>query len=103
MDERSAQETHTETYTGAYTETYTDQPYTIHHDVDAVDTDGAGDVPDRRPGPDPLALVAGLTAIVVAFLALTGTLVSVDPRWVLALGAVGVGVAVLLLTLRRRS
>jgi hypothetical protein len=49
-----------------------------------------------------LALVAGLTAIVVAVLALTGTLVSVDPRWVLALGAVGVGLAVLLVTLRRR-
>jgi hypothetical protein len=85
-----------------------DQPYTIHPDVDAVGTLDAGSdtgdeaAPARRTGPDPLALVAGLTAIVVAVLALTGTLVSVDPRWVLALGAVGVGLAVLLVTLRRR-
>lgn len=89
MDERSTRET------------YSDQPYTIHQDVGVV-TDDTGEVPVRRPGPDPLALVAGLTAIVVAVLALTGALVSVDPRWVLALGAVGVGVGVLLVTLRRR-
>lgn len=89
MDDRSAREP------------YSDQPYTIHEDVDTLDADTDG-VPARRPGPDPLALVAGLTAIVVAVLALTGTLVSVDPRWVLALGAVGVGVGVLLVTLRRR-
>ena len=82
-------------------QSYDDQPYTIHQDVGLV-TDDTGEVPVRRPGPDPLALVAGLTAIVVAILALTGALASVDPRWVLALGAVGVGVGVLLVTLRRR-
>jgi hypothetical protein len=83
-------------------QSYGDQPYTIHQDVGVV-TDDTGEVPvPRHPGPDPLALVAGLTAIVVAVLALTGALASVDPRWVLALGAVGVGVGVLLVTLRRR-
>jgi hypothetical protein len=87
---------------------YTDQPYTVHHDVDVIgsydtDTTDDGEAPARRPGPDPLALVAGLAAILVAVLALTGTIVSVDPRWVLALGAVGVGLAVLVATLRRRS
>jgi fatty acid desaturase len=85
-----------------------DQPYTIHEDVDrvgAVDTadDDAATDPARRSGPDPLALVAGLTAIVIAVLALTGSLAAVDPRWVLAIAAVGVGCAVLVVTLRRRS
>ena len=84
------------------------QPYTVHDDVDsiaAVDTaDGEhGTEPARRSGPDPLALVAGLTAIVIAVLALTGSLAAVDPRWVLAIAAVGVGCAVLVVTLRRRS
>jgi hypothetical protein len=80
-----------------------DQPYTIHHDVHTIDGDGTDETPVRRPGPDPLALVAGLAAILVAVLALTGTIASVDPRWVLALVAVGVGLGVLLATLRRRS
>jgi hypothetical protein len=79
-----------------------DQPYTVHHDVGTIDGD-AGEAPARRPGPDPLALVAGLAAILVAVLALTGTIASVDPRWVLALVAVGVGLGVLLATLRRRN
>ena len=89
MDERSAEES------------YPEQPYTVYRDVDTVDSD-ADTAPAGRPGPDPLALVAGLTAVVVAVLALTGALAAVDPRWVLALGAVGVGLAVLLVTLRRR-
>jgi hypothetical protein len=85
-----------------------DQPYTIHEDVDragTIDTadDGSATEPARPSGPDPLALVAGLTAIVIAALALTGTLATVDPRWVLAIAAVGVGCAVLVVTLRRRS
>lgn len=82
-----------------------DQPYTIHRDVDVVDGPGdtADTAPATRPGPDPLGLVAGLTAIVIAVLALTGALASVDPRWVLVIGAVGVGTAVLWMTLRRRS
>ncbi|MDD7966635.1 hypothetical protein [Actinomycetospora lemnae] len=88
-------------------------PYTIHDDVDAIDTTTTTDTttdthdedtaPARRPGPDPLALVAGLTAIVVAVLAVTSTLATVDPRWVLVLAAVGVGVSVLWVTVRRRS
>ncbi|MDD7917841.1 hypothetical protein [Actinomycetospora callitridis] len=96
MDERRPGET----FTG---QPYTpDQPYTIHQDVDTIGGD-AGETPARRPGPDPLGLVAGLAAILVAVLALTGTIASVDPRWVLALGAVGIGLGVLLATLRRRS
>ncbi|GAA4935507.1 hypothetical protein EV188_11248 [Actinomycetospora succinea] len=81
-----------------------DQPYTIHRDVDVVHDQDAGEsAPATRPGPDPLGLVAGLTAIVIAVLALTGALASVDPRWVLVIGAVGVGSAVLWMTLRRRQ
>ncbi len=84
-----------------------DQPYTIHRDVDVVEGLDTEDTPDTapatRPGPDPLGLVAGLTAIVIAVLALTGALASVDPRWVLVIGAGGVGTAVLWVTLRRRS
>jgi hypothetical protein len=96
VDERRTGETFTD-------QPYTpDQPYTIHSDVDTIGGD-AGAAPARRPGPDPLGLVAGLAAILVAVLALTGTIASVDPRWVLALGAVGVGLGVLLATLRRRS
>jgi hypothetical protein len=92
VDEKTAQES------------YADQPYTIHRDVDVVEGSGDADTaPVPRPGPDPLGLVAGLTAIVVAVLALTGALASVDPRWVLVIGAVGVGTAVLWMTLRRRS
>ncbi|GLZ44555.1 hypothetical protein Acsp06_07400 [Actinomycetospora sp. NBRC 106375] len=86
-----------------------EQPYTIHEDVDTVGTvdtaGGSGEdetAPARRPGPDPLGLVAGLAAIVVAVLALTSTLAAVDPRWVLALGAVGVGLVVVVATVRRR-
>jgi hypothetical protein len=78
-----------------------DQPYTIHGDVD-VDEAPDDTAPATRPGPDPLGLVAGLTAIVVAVLALTGALASVDPRWVLVIAAVGVGTTVLWMTLRRR-
>jgi hypothetical protein len=85
-----------------------EQPYTIHEDVDAVGTvdtadDGSAAEPARPSGPDPLALVAGLTAIVIAVLALTGTLAAIDPRWVLAIAAVGIGCAVLVVTLRRRG
>ncbi|MEJ2888186.1 hypothetical protein [Actinomycetospora aeridis] len=80
-----------------------DQPYTVHRDVDVVDDSPEESAPAPRPGPDPLGLVAGLTAIVIAVLALTGALASVDPRWVLVIGAVGVGTTVLWMTLRRRS
>ena len=79
-----------------------DQPYTIHRDVDVVE-DAGETSPVTRPGPDPLGLVAGLTALVIAVLALTGALASVDPRWVLVIGAIGVGTAALWMTLRRRQ
>ncbi|MEJ2862208.1 hypothetical protein [Actinomycetospora flava] len=79
-----------------------DQPYTIHQDVDVIEDERTGTAPAPRSGPDPLALVSGLTAIVIAVLALTGALASVDPRWVLVIGAVGVGTAVLWMTLRGR-
>lgn len=92
MDDKTAQDS------------YADQPYTVHRDVDVIDTDApdADTSPAPRPGPDPLGLVSGLTAILIAVLALTGALSSVDPRWVLVIGAVGVGTAVLWMTLRRR-
>lgn len=90
MDDRTARE-----YDAA-------QPYTVHRDVDVIDEDAPAAQQAPRPGPDPLALVSGLTAIVVAVLALTGALASVDPRWVLVIGAVGVGTAVLWTTLRGR-
>lgn len=59
--------------------------------------------PTRRRGPDPVALGAGVVALVVAVLAVAGggVLRGVDPRWVLAAAAVGVGLLVLLSSLRR--
>ncbi len=77
------------------------QPYTIHEDTDM--STGTDTSPARRGAPDPVALVAGLSAVVLALLAMLGVLGTVDPRWVLAAGAVAVGLAVLLTTLRRRS
>jgi hypothetical protein len=57
----------------------------------------------RRGGPDPIALVGALVALVIAALAATGTLDAVDPRWILAAGALLVGGTVLIGTLRRRA
>lgn len=83
------------------------EPYTVHPDASTVGTGGGSRRDDppvrRRGGPDPVALVAGLVALVITALALTGTLGGVDPRWVLAAGALLVGGAVLLTTLRRRA
>lgn len=80
------------------------QPYTIHHDA-LADTTGADEPAATSPrgGPDPIALVAGLVALAMAALAATGTLDAVDPRWVLAIGALLVGGTVLVASLRRRA
>jgi hypothetical protein len=83
-----------------------DAPYTVYQDVDAVDapsTDDDGGPPAKRR-PDPVALAAGVVALVVAGLGLLGPSVlgSLDPRWVLASAALAVGVVVLLTTVRPR-
>lgn len=78
------------------------EPYTVHADTDT----GSGAAEPARParvGPDPVALVAGLTALLVAVLALTDVLSGIDPRWALAAVAIGVGGAVLLSSRRRRG
>ncbi len=67
-------------------------------------TTGTGQPVPRRL-PDPLALLAGLTALAVAVVVLVGDtswLPSVDGRWILAGGAMAVGVALLAGSLRRR-
>jgi hypothetical protein len=60
--------------------------------------------PAARRGLDPVTLVIGLGALFVAAVGLSGdaSLVSViDPRWLLAGGAVLVGLLLLIGTLRR--
>lgn len=84
------------------------EPYTVHADALSPDPAAvaAGDTGGSRPrrgGPDPIALVVGLVSLVVATLAATSTLASVDPRWVLAAGALLVGGSVLVISLRRRA
>ena len=95
------------------------EPYTVYPDADlratpvgsgtAVDSGTPDDAaveatdPTRRTGPDPVALVAGLAALLIAVLAVTDVLDAVDPRWALAAVAIGVGGTVLLATLRRRG
>ena len=59
-----------------------------------------------RRGLDPLTLLFGIGALLVAATALTdgsGLLPGVDPRWVLAGGAVLVGLLLLVGTLRKPS
>lgn len=61
--------------------------------------------PARRRAPDPLALIAGLAALLVSVTALVGSaawLPSMDLRWVLAGGAATIGVLLLLASLRPR-
>lgn len=61
--------------------------------------------PARRRSPDPVTLVAGLLTLLMAGAAFTGTVPDVggvDLRWLLAVGAVGVGVVLLVGSLRGR-
>lgn len=61
------------------------------------------DHPDpRRRGPDPLALLCGLAALVVAGYGFTGPAIGsvVDLRWVLAMVAVLAGLSFILMSLR---
>ena len=62
--------------------------------------------PAPRRVPDPLALLAGLAALAVAVTALVGStswFPPLDGRWILAGGAMAVGVALLVGSLRCRS
>ena len=59
----------------------------------------------RRRGPDPVALLVGLATLAMAVFAFVGQLPDlgfVDPRWLLAGGAVVVGLALLVDSLRGR-
>jgi hypothetical protein len=94
---------------------------TMHTDIHPASTPDplrsnvmAGDVittddpapPARRRGPDPLALIVGLATLVMAVFAFTGDLPDLsgfDPRWLLAGGAVAVGLVLLVGSLRNRS
>lgn len=60
---------------------------------------------EHRRGLDPLTLLFGIGALLVSGIALTngsGLLPGVDPRWLLAGGAILVGLLLLVGTLRRR-
>jgi hypothetical protein len=60
--------------------------------------------PGKRSGFDPVALLFGIAALLVAGIALTDGirwLPDVDPRWLLAGGAVLMGVLLLVGALRR--
>lgn len=101
-----------------------EQPYTIHDDAGApvvpaapepagvplasepAPAPGPATVTEPEPvrrGPDPVALLAGLATVAVAILALTDSLTAVDLRWVLAGGAIVVGVIVLAASSRPRT
>ena len=81
----------------------------VHTDVittDEVVGTEAPAPPARRRGPDPLALVVGLATLVMAVFAFVGELPDLsgfDPRWLLAGGAVAVGLVLLVGSLRNRS
>ncbi len=62
--------------------------------------------PARRRGLDPLALIVGLATLAMAVFAFVGELPDLsgfDPRWLLAGGAVAVGLVLLVGSLRNRS
>lgn len=73
--------------------------------TDVITTDDPAP-PTRRRGPDPLALVVGLATLAMAVFAFVGELPDLsgfDPRWLLAGGAVAVGLVLLVGNLRNRS
>ena len=73
--------------------------------TDVITTDDPA-APARRRGPDPLALVVGLATLAMAVFAFVGELPDLsgfDPRWLLAGGAVAVGLILLGGNLRNRS
>ena len=55
-----------------------------------------------RRRPQPMTLVVGLFAIVLAVFAFVGELPAVDPRWVLAAGAAALGLVLLVSSVRGR-
>ncbi|MCW0214022.1 MAG: hypothetical protein OJJ54_11745 [Pseudonocardia sp.] len=66
---------------------------------------GSGDPVRQRRMPDLFTLVAGLVSLGIAgsgFLGQSPDLQSFDPRWLLAGGAVVLGLVLLLASLRRR-
>jgi hypothetical protein len=78
-------------------------PEPLHTDVITTDDPAP---PARRRGPDPLALIVGLATLVMAVFAFVGELPDLsgfDPRWLLAGGAVAVGLVLLVGNLRNRS
>lgn len=73
--------------------------------TDVITTDDPAP-PARRRGPDPLALIVGLATLAMAVFAFVGELPDLsgfDPRWLLAGGAVAVGLVLLVGSLRNRS
>ncbi|MBA8822678.1 cobalamin biosynthesis protein CobD/CbiB [Saccharopolyspora lacisalsi] len=56
---------------------------------------------NRRAGPDPITLTAGVLALLVTLYVLVGVPWSL--QWVLAIGMLGCGVLVLAASLRRRD
>ena len=79
----------------------------MHTDVITTGEVVGTDVPPaRRRGPDPLALTVGLATLVMAVFAFVGELPDLsgfDARWLLAGGAVAVGLVLLVGNLRNRS
>ncbi|RCW46686.1 hypothetical protein DFQ14_10122 [Halopolyspora algeriensis] len=72
------------------------EPGTPPRDVPPSSTRAAA--PVRRGGPDPITLTAGLLTLAVAVYVLVGGPWSL--QWVLALGAIGIGGAMLVASLR---
>ena len=73
--------------------------------TDVITTDDPAPLARRR-GPDPLALVVGLATLAMAVFAFVGELPDLsgfDQRWLLAGGAVAVGLVLLVGNLRNRS
>jgi hypothetical protein len=56
----------------------------------------------KRRSPEPLTLVTGLLALVLAVFAFVGELPPVDVRWVLAGGAAALGLVLLVGSMRTR-